>query len=280
MTEQGTLLPGQRLRAEREHQGLTEEQAADRMNLSVTYLKALEADDYERLPQATFIKGYIRNYARLLGLPSDELANTFQQLVDEEKPRHHEESLDSLQPRPKRPANLTLMGIGVALIAIVLLLWWSQIDEGQSVPPTSDQAATTQSQAGQATQQPAPATGPEKKQADRNAPAKTAESGNKSSTATSSGTQETKASPTTQQQSVDHLTIQFSKDCWVEVTDGSGTMLYQGVKSGGGTLGLQGQAPFSVKVGNAAGVDSVKVNGKLVTIPSSAAGDVVHFSAP
>src|SRR5690606_21273808 len=83
MTEQQPNLPGSRLQTERKRQNLSEQDVAARLHLSMTYLKALESDDYERLPQAAFVKGYVRNYARLLGLPPEDLVRDFQVLVQD-----------------------------------------------------------------------------------------------------------------------------------------------------------------------------------------------------
>ena len=84
MSDNMVVLPGERCRKAREALGWTPAEAAKKMHLSQSYLVALEADDYERLPEATFVKGYLKNYARLLGLPADEIANTFQQIVNDD----------------------------------------------------------------------------------------------------------------------------------------------------------------------------------------------------
>ena len=84
MSDDMVVLPGERCRRAREAQGMTQTEAAQRLHLSLTYLQSLDADDYERLPEATFVKGYLRNYARLLGLPAEEIAGTFQQMVNED----------------------------------------------------------------------------------------------------------------------------------------------------------------------------------------------------
>ena len=84
MSDDMVVLPGERCRKAREALGWTPAEAAKRMHLSQSYLVALEADDYERLPEATFVKGYLKNYAKLLGLPADEIANTFQQMVNDD----------------------------------------------------------------------------------------------------------------------------------------------------------------------------------------------------
>ena len=65
--------PGQVLRAEREALGVTTRDVAETLNLAVSMVEAIEADDYEHMPAAVFARGYIRAYARLLSLEPEPL---------------------------------------------------------------------------------------------------------------------------------------------------------------------------------------------------------------
>ena len=64
---------GELLRAVRERMGLTLRAVADRTRISEMYLAALEAESPDRLPSATFVRGYVRLVANALGLPADEV---------------------------------------------------------------------------------------------------------------------------------------------------------------------------------------------------------------
>ena len=64
---------GQELAFAREAKGMSQEQIADILNLTLANVIALENDDYESLPSWTYVSGYLRAYARLLGLDSDSL---------------------------------------------------------------------------------------------------------------------------------------------------------------------------------------------------------------
>lgn len=70
-------LPGQTLADARRAQGLSHEQVAAETKLSLRYVQALEANDYAALPGTTFVRGYIRRYADMLGIPSDALVAAF-----------------------------------------------------------------------------------------------------------------------------------------------------------------------------------------------------------
>jgi cytoskeleton protein RodZ len=74
---EATKGPGNLLRAEREALGVTVREVADTLNLSITIVQALEADDYKRLPGTVFARGYIRAYARLLDLDPVPLLDLF-----------------------------------------------------------------------------------------------------------------------------------------------------------------------------------------------------------
>jgi len=59
---------GQLLAAERERQGMSRADAAQRLHMSMWQVEALENGNYERLPKGTFLRGFVRNYTKLLGL--------------------------------------------------------------------------------------------------------------------------------------------------------------------------------------------------------------------
>jgi cytoskeleton protein RodZ len=62
---------GQLLAAERERQGLARADAAQRLHMSVWQIEALENGDYSRLAGGTFLRGFVRNYAKVLGLNAE-----------------------------------------------------------------------------------------------------------------------------------------------------------------------------------------------------------------
>ena len=64
---------GQVLAAERERQGLSRLDIAQRLHMSAYQVEALENGDYKRLPQGTFLRGFVRNYAKVLGLEAESM---------------------------------------------------------------------------------------------------------------------------------------------------------------------------------------------------------------
>ena len=69
--------PGQVFIDGREALGITQEQAADSLNLSVRAIKAIESDDANSLPDIVYVNGYIRSYAKLLGIASQPLIDAW-----------------------------------------------------------------------------------------------------------------------------------------------------------------------------------------------------------
>ena len=72
---------GQELALAREAKGMSQEQIADILNLTLANVIAIENDDYESLPGWTYVSGYLRAYARLLGLDSDGLRDKAEALI-------------------------------------------------------------------------------------------------------------------------------------------------------------------------------------------------------
>ncbi|MXW51690.1 MAG: helix-turn-helix domain-containing protein [Gammaproteobacteria bacterium] len=68
--------PGAALQAAREAQQLSVPQVADQLKLSSAVVTALEANDWDRLPAQVFVRGYVRAYARLMGLDDEELLDS------------------------------------------------------------------------------------------------------------------------------------------------------------------------------------------------------------
>src|SRR5256885_7359868 len=65
---------GTLLRAAREAAGLSQDAVAQQLKLAPRQVRAIEEDDYARLPGRTFVRGFVRNYARLVGLDPDAIA--------------------------------------------------------------------------------------------------------------------------------------------------------------------------------------------------------------
>src|SRR5689334_12090930 len=71
---------GARLKAARETMQLTEKEAATRLHLNTNIISIIENENFANGPPATFIRGYLRSYARLLNISENEIKLTLQEL--------------------------------------------------------------------------------------------------------------------------------------------------------------------------------------------------------
>lgn len=76
---------GERLHEERIKKGLTIDEVAKATKIRPAFLEYIEKGEYKKLPSTTYAHGFVRNYARFLGLPERELLALFNREYDEEK---------------------------------------------------------------------------------------------------------------------------------------------------------------------------------------------------
>ena len=70
--------PGNYLRRARESKGISQQEMATNLKITVSKLTALETGDYEQFPSPTYVKGFLRNYSRLLGLDESSVLHSYQ----------------------------------------------------------------------------------------------------------------------------------------------------------------------------------------------------------
>ncbi len=78
--------PGDQLQAARIQQGLSIEDVASRMHLSLGILKSIEENNFENLTAPIFVKGYLRAYARLVSLDENEMIQLYIEFYSKEDP--------------------------------------------------------------------------------------------------------------------------------------------------------------------------------------------------
>ena len=123
--------PGPLLKGKREEMGLSHEQIAQTTKIRPHILQALEEEDWDSLPSSAFVKGFLRSYARALGLNEDVVANAYRE-VGEEK-----ESQTEIGRRPahrKRGKALYILSALLLLAGLFYLFThgeqiWNQVSE-------------------------------------------------------------------------------------------------------------------------------------------------------
>lgn len=71
----------------RESAGLTLDAIAQKTKISMTHLKAIEGNVYDKLPARVYVRGFVSQYARCLGLPTERVADSYLQIYD----RYHQQ---------------------------------------------------------------------------------------------------------------------------------------------------------------------------------------------
>src|SRR4030042_4610919 len=69
---------GQYLKRERESRSVSMEELSKGTRISLPFLEALEKDDFHFFPQREFISGFLKGYARYLGLNPEEVLRRYQ----------------------------------------------------------------------------------------------------------------------------------------------------------------------------------------------------------
>ena len=116
--------PGTMLREAREARRITLEEAAKKLHLSVKQIAALEQDDYKTLPGPTYVRGYLRSYSQLLGLPVDRVLETYNKLVAPPEPIAPPVSV----PPPQVMSSDHMVKAATALVSVLVIslaiVWW------------------------------------------------------------------------------------------------------------------------------------------------------------
>jgi cytoskeleton protein RodZ len=116
--------PGEYLRRLREEKGHTHAAVGSALHLTAHYIKALETDEYGKLPGLTFVKGYLRSYARFLGADVDNVIARFDEhiagLLDAGMATARVERSKRRQDQALRWA----IGAGFVVVASLVAGWW------------------------------------------------------------------------------------------------------------------------------------------------------------
>src|SRR5210317_1972440 len=83
------LGPGKLLQSAREEKNLRPEDVAYEIRLTPSQVLALEENDYSKMPEETYVRGYLRNYARLVGVPENSILMAFARLTRSSEKNTH-----------------------------------------------------------------------------------------------------------------------------------------------------------------------------------------------
>lgn len=119
---------GQILKETRESKFYTLEDVEKHIKIRKELLISLESDDYSKLPPATFVQGFIKNYAKFLGLDGQKLLAVFRREFSDK--RHKPYVMDAFaHPVDKKKFQVTptrILGLVVVLVILIFFayLWF------------------------------------------------------------------------------------------------------------------------------------------------------------
>lgn len=149
--------PGHLMRSARERQDMSLDDLTERTLLNRTTVEALENNQFDRLSQPVFVRGYYRKCAKVLDIPEDELLEAYANWAGESGPRPASPGQVDVVPQDVTPQRWRALGmilvVGLLLVAIGMAWVWlpqlisgatgemnspeSSISTGTTVPPTS-----------------------------------------------------------------------------------------------------------------------------------------------
>ncbi|WEJ04708.1 helix-turn-helix domain-containing protein [Pseudomonas sp. FJ2-5-13] len=312
--------PGETLRQARESNGWSLAEVALKLNLTSTSLANLEAGAFDKLPGHTFARGYIRAYAKLLGIDQAVLVQEFDQFTGTDAQGSNVHGLGRIE-EPTRVSHTILRIVSLLLLIAVVgggFVWWQDQTSQRNKDLTSNAMEHVEVESADGTTQIHPLDEPEDQavvegQAASQAPATAEQPVPDAGTApAATAAVPTPAAPTTAAAPVaqapvvptpapatpapaapaapamspptspaliagdGRVQITFIADCWTQVTDGNGKVLFSGLKRKGDTLDQGGKPPLTLRLGFARGAQ-VAYNGQPVDVAPFTSGETARL---
>jgi cytoskeleton protein RodZ len=265
---------GSILTAARKLQNKTVEEIADELNLSVTQIRTIESDQSEGLPEPTYVRGYIRSYARLLGLDADEVLEHYlnpnwqKGARLDDMPRDIGSADESRSGGFFTPLKLVVLLLIAGLIAYLLLS--GKLNDLMS---SGNQSASTSSSS-TSNSAPTQAVNNSVDNAASNVGGEVTEA-----IPEATGENEGEAGPDNSPASSNEnsLSLNYSDTSWVDIRDANGERLAYKSYAKGEVLTVSSETQMSIFIGNAKAV-SADLNGQAYDISQYREGVFARFT--
>ncbi|GIU12760.1 RodZ domain-containing protein [Shewanella sp. MBTL60-007] len=296
LVDEPTLTLGVLLKAARESKGLSVEAIASQLHLRPTIVQEIEADNLTEVGAATYVRGYVKNYARAVQADPFTVQECLdKQLANDDKPSM--QSFSRKTTRQARDGRLMALTYLIVFVLLGLMVWWwfqkssmeTAVDYSQ---PTAEEVAASAEAPGSDVlgalliEGADLAVEPSSETTDETAPEINSQQGSESSEVQMSQPSETVAAAQTEQaeSSTDAITastlkLSLSGDCWIKVTDATGKTLVSDLKKAGNEINLSGAEPFAVTLG-APQVVTIELNGMPVSLEQYPHGKVAKLTLP
>ncbi|ELV8625276.1 DUF4115 domain-containing protein [Vibrio cidicii] len=288
-----TMDVGTLLKRKREELGYSQKQVADRLRLRLAVIEQIDNNQLATDQVATFTRGYLRSYARLVGV--DE-AVVLAALDDAGDAQHQEQEMQSFSRKTKTEkhnSRIMLITWGVFIIITgISSLWWWQNQQDNSLAQSVNDTAVVDVPAVMEESDNAPAlddvvmqeltVAPEEVSPSVEGPSSDATPEEvliEEPVAVEAEVAEPVQTAATLADEQQVITMTFEADCWIQVKDAQGKTLISGIRKAGQDLELSGDAPFKVILGAPEGV-AMTFASEPVDLSRYTAGKVARFTLP
>lgn len=270
--------PNARLSEARQAQGLTTAEVARRLKLSVWQVEALESGQYQQLPGPIFVRGFIRNYARLLRLDPEELAHAATgslPVTAELAGSTPAQDIPFPAGSPRRWHRYA--AVAAVVVALLAVYEFYFINEPATVATESAPAALPPARESKAA---APAQASREAQEKQAAVAATP----KPQVVAAASPSATSANAPQPRERVAHpddreVRFVFDEESWVEIRDRNDQTIFAQLNRAGTTRRVVGLPPLQIVVGNAQGV-RMTFDGREIDLARHTKIDVARLTVP
>ncbi|HHF2886984.1 cytoskeleton protein RodZ [Vibrio diabolicus] len=301
--EAGTLLKNKR-----ESLGMSQKQVADRLRLRVSVIEDIENNRFESQQVATFTRGYLRSYAKFVGLDEKVVLTALEQTADAQ-PQEQEIEMQSFSRKTKDEKHnsrimLLTWVIGLVIIGISAAWWWQNQQENSLTKEVTDSSVEAPQPTAQEladidlmTAEELIASTPEEVASTNEGVAESTEApveqgadplltetenttsvDSEEPVAVIEAAEEEQPAPVVPE-GMTLLTMKFKADCWIQVKDTNGKTLVSGTHKPGQDVELTGKAPFKVILGAPEGV-TMTFASEPVDLSGYTSGKVARFTLP
>ncbi len=264
---------GAQLKLAREKARLSLGDVSTQLLITKKRLSELESDNYEQLPAKVFVVGYIKKYAALLKLDEKSLIDAYenncantdsddQSFLVSESPAKitlDKNIFGKHQSPPKWIIPALVFGMAFAVLLGTMFFTGDKEPEKLKTPEKIktivDEIVVENAESVSAIQG---------EQTDTKIEAVNLDSVNVVDVGDAVKNTVVENSPAAQKR-IDSLSFSFAEECWLNVKEVEGNVIYSGTATAGSTINLEGRGPFEIMVGNAAAA-SLLVNGEPVSI--------------
>ena len=312
-TEQDTQTPqaaapvleaGTILKNRRESLGLTQQQVSSRLKLRVSLIQQIEDNQFDSDQVATFMRGYVRSYAKYVNLDEKVVLEALDHAGDVQHQEQEMMSFSRKTKTEKHNSRIMLLTWSIfAVIAGISSLWWWQNQQQDTlsqsfvaeetaeevvVDDLSDDQLTTSLDLIEAETPVVEA--PQVVDSEVMAEASVATETMEADVATEAEvtaepvvavveTEVAEPEVVTPEPVSNELVMQFSSDCWIQVKDATGRTLSTGIKKAGQSLNLSGETPYKVVIGAPEAV-SMTFASEPVDLSGYTSGKVARITLP